>query len=203
MSLQARLGRVVWLNRAHTFGLISRILHWMTALLIAVNIPLGFYVASLPRDDQFREILLSQMHKPLGLLLLFVVAIRLGWHVVSPRPQHVQSLKSWEVRLASVVHVSLYGLMLAVPLSGILLSQSAGHDVSFFGLYDLPVLLPIDASVPVPQRLSVMIGAVLHTGILDFALLAALSIHLGGVIKHYLIDGRRLDIRRMWGVSTD
>lgn len=104
--------------------------------------------------------------------------------------------------MASVVQLSLYVLMFAVPLSGILLSQSAGHSVSFFGLFDLPVLLPIDQAVPISRRLPVIVGAVLHTRVLDIALFVALAPHLAGVIKHYPIDGRRLDIRRMWGFRS-
>lgn len=77
-SAPSRGGRIAWLNTPRTYGLVSRILHWTTALLIAVNIPLGLYVAGLPRVGQFREDLLSQVQKPLGLLLLFLVMIRLG-----------------------------------------------------------------------------------------------------------------------------
>jgi cytochrome b561 len=203
MTPETRLGKIAWLNTSDSFGMISRLLHWATAILIAINIPLGFYVAYLPRGDLFREELLSLVHKPLGVLLLFLVVARLVWKIISLRPGHAAGLKRWENRLARAVHVSLYVLLVAVPLSGILLSQNAGHSVSFFGLFDLPVLLPIDLEVPVPQRPLVKVGAIFHTAILDIALIAALFLHLAGVIKHHLIDGRRLEVRRMWGIPTD
>lgn len=203
MRVEARRRKIVWLNTSGNFGTFSRFLHWTTAILIAINIPLGFYVASLPRDDLFREELLSSVHKPLGVLLLLLVVVRCVWRIVSLEPDHAAGLKLWESRLASAVHVSIYVLLLAIPLSGIVLSQSAGHLVSFFGLFDLPVLVPIEPTVPIPQRLPVKIAATLHTVILDRALIAALLLHVAGVIKHSLIDGRPLNIRRMWGVPTD
>jgi cytochrome b561 len=203
MSNDTRLGKIAWLNTSGRFGMISRMLHWAAAILIAVNIPLGFYVASLPREDLFREQLLSLIHKPLGVLLLFLVVIRIVWKIVSLRPDNASGLKIWESRLASAVHMSFYVLLVAVPLSGILLSQSAGHLVSFFGLFDLPVLLPIDPAVAVPERPLVKVGAILHTSILDIAFITALFLHLAGVAKHQLIDGRPLDLRRMWGIPTD
>lgn len=199
MSIQTQPRESIWLNTSRTFGLVSRILHWTMAILIAANIPLGFYAAYLPRTDLFREALLSQVHKPLGLLILFLVVIRIGWHLFSPRPDHAPGLRRWEVRLASLVHVGIYALMVAVPLSGIFLSQGAGHKVSFFGLFDLPVLWPVSLAVPIPQRLPVIVGAILHKRVLDIALCTVLFFHLAGVIKHHLIDGRRNEIRRMWG----
>lgn len=93
-SAPSRGGKIAWLNTPHTHGLVSRILHWTTAVLIAVNIPLGLYVAGLPRGDQFREDLLSQMHKPLGLLLLFLVVGRLGWRLFFVRPDYAPGLKT-------------------------------------------------------------------------------------------------------------
>lgn len=49
--------------------------------------------------------------------------------------------------MAHAMHWALYVLMFAQPLAGILMSQAAGYPASFFGLFELPVLLGKDPSL--------------------------------------------------------
>jgi cytochrome b561 len=188
----------VWRNDSERFGRTSRLFHWTMALLIVATVALGLYAASFDRSDPAREPILF-FHKPLGLTILFLSALRLGWILRSPPPPLPGSLKIWERRLAWLVHKLLYVLLFAMPLSGILLSQAAGKDVSFFGLFSLPQFVPVDPAVPPEQRPLVFAGYILHKVVLPWVLYLMVASHVLGVIKHHFVDGHKQFIRRMWG----
>ena len=84
-----------------------------------------------------------------------------------------------------------------MPLSGILLSQSAGFPVSPFGLFVLPGVFPADIAIPVMQRSGVKLGFLLHSTILAYALYVILVLHVAGLLKHHLIDRDRSIWQRM------
>jgi cytochrome b561 len=48
----------------------------------------------------------------------------------------------WSKRLPAFTHLSLYLLLISVPLAGYLNAAAAGHAVSFFGLLAIPPLIP-------------------------------------------------------------
>ncbi len=178
----------------------ARWLHWSMAVMIAIIVPLGLYCASLrglPGRAAERDSLLL-VHKSLGLAVLALAVVRLVYrwrHAAPPLPQH---LPAREQRLATVVHVALYALLLLAPLSGILLSQGAGQPVSFFGLLDLPQLVPIDRSVPAAARPQVAAGVLLHKEVFKYLLWGVLALHLLGVAKHAWVDRDPRMLGRMW-----
>jgi cytochrome b561 len=77
------------------------------------------------------------------------------------------------------MHWVLYVLMFAQPLSGILMSQAAGHPVSAFGLFELPVLLDKDPSLA--QFFRGVHGAVW------ILLVVAVVGHAGAALHHHFI----------------
>lgn len=179
----------------------ARALHWGIALLIGVVVPVGMYCAGLrgvAGRESDRDALLF-WHKSFGLLILGLAAARLlyRWRVPPPPPPVTHS--RLERRTARAVHVILYALLFLAPLSGLLLSQGAGQPVSVFGLLTLPQMIPIDIAVPPQARPEVQAGALLHKGVFKTLLLAALALHLVGVIKHVWIDRDRSFFPRMWG----
>jgi cytochrome b561 len=117
-----------------------------------------------------------------------------------------KSLPAGERYAAKLTHIALYLVLLAMPPSGVYLSQSAGFDVSPYGLVTLPTFFSPDLSIPVPQRPGVILGTLLHKTWLAYALYAFLALHLAGVFKHLVIDRDRALFARMGGrprQSTD
>jgi cytochrome b561 len=197
-SASVRLEQRQMLNNHDGFGLISRILHWSMAALVVAAVTLGLVAASYERGDLVRDQVLF-VHKPLGLIILALAIVRLGWILRSPAPPFPGILARWERRVAWLVHKALYVLLFAMPLSGILLSQAAGREVSLFGLFSLPQLVPIDPSVAPEKRLLVFVGFMLHKQVLPWVLYGLVALHVLGVVKHHILDGHRYFIRRMWG----
>ncbi len=79
-----------------------------------------------------------------------------------------------------MVHASLYVLLLALPLTGVAHRIAGKHPVSFFGLFDWPVIRGGD------EPLRMWSGSIHIT--LALLLIALITIHFGAVIKHLVID---------------
>jgi cytochrome b561 len=173
-------------NTASSFGLVSRYAHWIAATLILCLVPMGLFVSVLQADSPDRAEYLAA-HQTLGLIVLAVVAIRLVWFLASPPPEPSPSLTELERLLSRAVHIGLYVLILAFPVSGILMSAS-GEGVQFFGW---PLLPPIPSGKHPPS-----LWASAHDLVLPLLFYALIAAHIGAVLKHRFVDGRG-DVHRM------
>jgi cytochrome b561 len=154
------------------------VLHWFMALLLSALVALGLYMTSLP-DVGFGtwKIRLILYHKQLGLLALMLVALRLVWRVGNVLPDLVETIPDLQKVVARFVHLCFYALMLALPVTGWLMSSATGIPVSVLGLFTLPDLVPYD------DRL-------FHTLIdvhrcLGYALIVCMAAHIGAALRHH------------------
>ena len=175
-------------NTASTFGLVSRYAHWITATLILCLVPMGLFVSVLKVGSTDRAEFLAA-HQSLGLAVFAVVAVRLLWLLFSPPPAPSPEVKAWERRLAQAVHIGLYAVILAFPLSGFFMSGYTGEAMQFFG-WSMP-------SPVTPDKRAASIWIAAHDLVLPALFYALISAHIGGVLKHHVLDGRRSDFRRM------
>jgi cytochrome b561 len=191
-------------NSAEDYGTVSRGFHWTTALLVLSTIPMGLIAASIGAQNHShllatqREQLLF-WHKSFGVTILLLVVLRTIWSMYSQRPPLPAQLPKGERQAAKTVHFLLYGLLFAMPVTGIMLSQSVGFPVSFFGLFTLPTIFPAPHNVPIPHRLGAVWGILLHERILAYSLFGLLALHLFGLAKHHLVDKDPSILRRMAG----
>jgi len=176
------------LNDTTGFGLISRLLHWATATLMLIMIPMGLFVSVLPAASVERPMFLAT-HQSLGMTILLLVALRLVWLLVSPAPPLPLALTEWERRLARISHIGLYALILGFPLSGFLLTTAQGQGTDLFGWVIGPMFAP---DVQIAKA-----ATVLHNIVLPFIFYTVILAHVGAVLKHHFGDRRRDDVRRM------
>ncbi|MBC8048880.1 MAG: cytochrome b [Chitinophagales bacterium] len=175
-------------NTSSVFGLVSRYAHWITATLILCLVPMGLFISVLqPASAERAEFLAA--HQSLGLAILFVVAFRLMWLLINPPPAPSPDLRPWERRAAHGVHIALYGLILAFPLSGFLMSAYGGDNIQFFG-WPIPALVE-------PDSKALSIWATAHNLVLPGAFYLIIFAHIGAVLKHHFLDRRTSDVRRM------
>lgn len=184
------------------YDTVSRALHAVTAILIVgVLIPLGLYAHWLGGKGPFRAYLLDHWHKPIGLLVIALTVARLGWVALRSRVAHAAGLQPWELVLSRIAHVLLYVLMLAMPLSGLLMSEGAGRPTSFFGLFAVPQFVTLVPGLSPHDQPAYKLGALLHQLVLMWSLFALIALHVAGAVKHRWIDGQRDYLRRMWGTK--
>ena len=168
-----------FINSRDRYGLLSKSLHWLNALLIIGLIGLGFYMVGLSYYDRWYNAALT-WHKSLGLIALAVAMVMTGWQWYSPPPLPLAKLKWWEQRAARVMHAVLFVLMFVIPVSGYLISTSAGQGVDIFGLVRIPAL--------VQGGTSLRDGAIaVHFYAAYGAALLVLG-HAGAALKHHFIN---------------
>ncbi|MCU0984007.1 MAG: cytochrome b [Acetobacteraceae bacterium] len=116
------------------YGAVTQVLHWGTAVLIAAAWTLGATMEELPRGPARAAGL--DIHATLGLAVIAAVLARLLWRVANPKPSAGEGLLGLAGR---AMHLLLYGVMLAVPLSGLAAQWGRGRAVSaWFGAVTLP-----------------------------------------------------------------
>lgn len=166
-------------NTDSRYGLVSRALHWLMALMIVVLIAVGLYMSDLDPQDAARAQIVA-MHKAFGVTVLGLAILRIVWIRISQPPPLPAALLAWEKLLAKAVTGLLYLLMLAAPIAGYLMSNAAGKPVSFFGLFTLPAL--VGESKGLAETLHE-----LHE-FLAFSILALAALHALGALKHRFMD---------------
>lgn len=171
-------------NNSKHFGLVAITLHWLMAILIISLLSVGLYMVTLPIGLQ--KLKLYGMHKEFGLLVLGLVVIRLAWRLINVTPE--LSLPWYERIAARLMHWALYVLMVAMPISGWLMTSAAGLPPSFFGLFTLPGLIAANQPLlPVLETTHQWIG---------YTLIAAIVLHTLAALKHHFIDKDDI-LRRM------
>ena len=173
------------------FALLSRILHWLMALLLLIMLFIGVaMVASLGNYHR-----LVAIHRPLGIAILILAAIRLVNRMLTTLPPFPPTMSQRERFLASASERLLYTLMFALPLVGWGMLSAGHYPIVMFGPVHLPPILPAN-----PMLYAILRKA--HT-ILAYLLFATFLFHLGTVLFHILIvRDRLLNRMALWPVRS-
>ncbi len=122
---------------------------------------------------------LYNYHKWIGIIVLMLALLRLGWRL-SHRPSTLPpTMSSWGKTAAQCMHYLLYMLMVTVPLSGWLMSSAKGFQTVWFGMLPLPDLVGKD------KELGKLLAEV-HE-VLNFTMLGLVIAHFGAALKHHFI----------------
>lgn len=177
-------------NTEQRYGAVAIALHWLMAAALVALLTMGLYMVRLP-DVGFdtRKIVLIIYHKEFGLLVFALATVRLVWRVGNALPALVRTLPEWQKVAARFVHLCFYGLMFALPITGLLMSSAAGIPVSLFGLFNLPDLVPYS-----DHRFRALIE--IHRW-LAYSLIACIVIHAGAALRHHFVF-KDETLKKMW-----
>ena len=117
-------------NTLTEYGLISKILHWISAILLLIQIPLGFYLVDL--DFGPERISVENIHIIIGLSIFYLVIIRLINNILNPTPKLDSSIFKGQKFLAKLNHLLLYVSILLITVSGILKKLFNGETLVIF-----------------------------------------------------------------------
>ncbi len=179
---------MAWGNNRVRYGTVAMALHWLLAAMILFNVGLGFFMTRLDEADE-RTFPLFQLHKSIGLTILMLSLMRLGWRLANPIPALPSGMSAWERFAARGVHVLFYVLMIAVPLMGWATVSSAPLAVPtmWFGLFEWPHI-PFLADLPrAEKRMFEEPLAVTHS-LLALAMLGLVALHAAAALKHQFHD---------------
>jgi cytochrome b561 len=175
----------------------ARRYHWLVAALIFIQLPVGLYMVYRGTEmvgvndkgepvkgvwDALTNTLYSS-HKTLGLTILLLVILRLGYRLTQGAPRPDPTVPAALTRMGHVVHWSLYLLLIAVPIGGYL-GISYGNYLDVFGAR-LPALTPES------KEMSEEIFE-LH-GLGAKSIFGLVLLHIGGALYHKLIRKDRME----------
>lgn len=172
-------------NTVDSYGWVAIVLHWLVALAVFGMFGLGLYMVELTYYDAWYRGSL-ETHKAVGILLALVVLARLVWRLCNPRPRGL-SRQPWENLAADLMHWVLYGLLVAVFVSGYLISTADGRSIDVFGLFQVPATLTVEHQEDIAGEV--------HE-ILVWSLIVLTVLHALAALRHHFVNRDR-SLRRM------
>lgn len=180
-----------WTNSRHSWGILSIIMHWLTAFVVVGLYLLGTWMVDLDYYSSWYKTA-PFWHKSVGALLFGLILLRLLWRCMQVKPEPLSTHATWERNLASFVHSVLYLLLLSACVSGYLISTADGRDLSVFDWFSIPAL--VDGVDNLEDR-----AGEVHEW-LTTALVILAAVHALAALKHHFLD-RDATLRRMLGLS--
>lgn len=152
------------------------VLHWAIALLLAFELGMGWHMVTMPEGSAMFAAF--QLHKSIGILVLLLSFARLALRFARPAPAPVPAGRSGAL-LARGVHVLLYVVMIAGPLTGWAAVSTARIVVPtrLFGIVPLPHL-PL-------ERVWNGLATAAHAQIAWLGV-GLFALHVAGAIRHHL-----------------
>lgn len=169
--------KVIRKNTKDRYGTVSKVLHWGMAILIMSMLACGLIMTDLTASPLKWKI--YTIHKSVGLILLFLIVLRLVWRLKSITPELPISLSSAHRSLAKISPYALYAMMITMVLSGYVMSDMGGYAISFFDTYTLPHLFTKNQSLSA-------IAAKTHE-ISAYCLIVILTAHVFAAFYHHFI----------------
>lgn len=164
---------------AAAWPLSLRLVHWASAALVIGTLGFGVYMVQLVHDPA-RRFELTQTHKGIGIVVLALTVVRLVLRILTVAPKPEPAAPSL-LMAAGTVHVALYALLLAMPLSGWLMATTTPVRVPtvVLGLFELPYPLA-------PDLAAYRIAHAIHVS-LAIALAALIALHVAAALAHALL----------------
>ena len=160
-------------NTLTEYGIISKVLHWLSAIILLIQIPLGFYLVDL--DFGKERINIENIHVTLGLAIFYLIIIRLVNNILNPTPKLEPSIFKGQRFLAKMNHIFLYIAILSITISGILKKLFNGETLTII-FKQIEIKDNFDLA---DQFYTIHIFS-------NYTLIALISIHLMAVIIHKL-----------------
>lgn len=162
-------------GRPVQFALPSRLLHWAMAAMVVVQL---FIAAVMMASLAYHPLLLA-IHKPLGIVILLFVLIRIGNRLLHRPPPFMSTMGRLERLVAKGSEYLLYALLLLQPLAGWAMLSAAGDPIILFGRLQLPAIAPHNTDLFAILRQT-------HS-ILAYLLFATFTAHMCAVLMHTLV----------------
>jgi cytochrome b561 len=164
--------------------------HWVIAALVLANLTIGLLHESLLDFDG-----VIPLHKSIGITVLVLTLGRIAWRLAHRPPAPPATIARWERLAAGAAHMTLYALLLILPLTGWLMVSGATKRRPFgwFGLFDIP-LFPVSTTV----------GDVAHGTheVLGYLTTLLVAIHIAAALRHHFLLRDSVLARMIPGVGA-
>ena len=171
-------------NDNDSYGLLARFFHWITFVILLLQLPLGIYLDNL----EFSEFKLSieNIHIIIGMTIFYLTLLRLIWKSINTKPIDNASISKIQIIASRVVHGLFYMTLLVITISGIGKLLLSGEEVNF-----IVMKVSIDYyNFDLADRFYAI-----HA-LSAYFLLILFSIHLSAVIYHHVFQKDKI-LRKM------
>ncbi|MGH6910418.1 MAG: cytochrome b/b6 domain-containing protein [Phenylobacterium sp.] len=181
--------------RNRRYSTVAIILHWLIAAAIVLQIILGWRMGGRPTPESFA---VFQLHKSVGITILLLSLVRLGWRLANPPPPLPANLPRWEATLSKIVHVGFYVVMIGMPLTGWLTVSTSRIAVPtlLYGTIPWPHVPVVADLAPAAKELWNTIAANTHETLAWLAY-GLVALHVAGALKHQLFSRDEPILARM------
>ncbi len=173
-------------NNQQGYGWIAICLHWISAIAALGLFGVGFWMVDLDYYSNWYHTA-PHYHQSVGLLLAVLTVVRLCWILTNPKPTPLSQSK-WQQTAAQVAHWLLYGLLIALFVTGYLIVTLDGASIAVFNWFELPSLIAVEGQG------KDLIGDLHQYG--AYSLIAIVIVHVGAAVKHHVVD-RDNTLKRM------
>ncbi len=157
-------------------------LHWIIAVLIVIQLCLGWYMNEVLPDHSPAQDRILTLHVSVGITILLLVLARIALRLFWRPPPMPAGLPVLDATLARLTHLLFYLLMLALPLTGWALVSAQSHPIQWWG-FDWP-RLPVAQMLGGPTHKAARHALMqVHTDYLIWIILANLALHVAGAVK--------------------
>lgn len=183
---------------AQRYTAVAIVLHWAIAFAILLMIPLGFWMHITAEHGNVSESVFRafQLHKSIGLTVLALSLVRLGWRLLNPPPPLPEHMPAWERFVAKATHWAFYALTIGLPLTGWLYVSTGWsvHDdaplpvaTHYFGLFTVPALFGLNQAGDETRSAAAEAAFTTHW-VLAYAAIGLAVLHVLAALKHQVFD---------------
>lgn len=191
-------------RRVEVYSSMARFFHWLTVLLIAVQVPIGLYMVYRGNEmvwtndkgetktglwDATTNTLYSS-HKLIGVIILGFVVLRLLYRFGAGAPKPEPTLNMAQKVGSEVNHWGIYLMLLVVPVLGYI-------GISYYGALNV-FGIPFPALTGKDEGVAEKVFEA-H-GLAAWALLALVALHVGAALYHYFVRRDYVLARMMPGL---
>lgn len=126
------------MSRDERYSLPARVMHWLAALAIPVQVWLGW--SSELSASQVESMRMIRLHYQFGVVIAALMMLRLFWRLLHGVPDASAAEAPWRRRFATVAHGWMYGLLFALPISGYVIWVWMDAPMDVFGMFNMPRL---------------------------------------------------------------
>ena len=162
------------LNTLTDYGSISKIFHWLSAAVLIIQIPLGFYLVDM--DFSEKRLAIESIHVTLGLSIFYLTLLRLIYKTFNPTPVLQNSVFPGQKVIAKLNHIFLYITILVITISGTLKKLYNGEELDMF-FFNLEIKDNFEMAE---------IFYEIHI-IGNYTLIALITLHISAVIIHKML----------------
>jgi cytochrome b561 len=181
--------RDVKIEGKYVYSLAQRVLHWLTAVMLVVTIAIALIMTgSFGKVSHAMRGFLYDSHKLIGVVIFFLVILRLVFRATRGAPPSEPTLETWQRLVSEATHWAMYAFLILVPIGGYVALQYYG-PIKLFNVLPLPSFVTPD--LPISGQLFM-----LHK-LAAFALIGLVCAHFAAAMFHRFIVKDNV-LGRMW-----